>query len=601
VNDVKLILQLGYILSPRERLEGGFLLCGMALAALFEAVSIGLVIPFIAALKEPRLVLDAPLAQPLLSALGLRDPQTLLVALALGLVAAFVIKSTYLVLLYRWLFRYAFTMQVDLNRQLLAGCLSMPYPSHLERNSAELLRMTTQTIQRFTTGFLVSLLTVLGEALVMAALLALLLLASPTATLGAVLALAVPVAVIYRALRRRLAEAGNSVERSMSAMIQWAEQATSGIKEAIVTGGAQYFIDQHGHHARQFAKSMRSMMLLSNVPRFLMDTFAVIAMVAIALIIFVQGQDRQSLLPVLGLFAIAAMRLLPSMNRIASGLTQLRFHYVAVDELYNELRTTRAVLASQASRPSRSSPPRPFERALVLEEVSYRYAGAGKPAINGVSLTIPKGHWIGIIGPTGAGKTTLIDLLLGLFVPTAGRILIDGRDLQDDVPGWQGNIGYVPQDIYLLDDTIRRNVAFGLPDREIDDARVWQALRGAQIERLVQALPDGLNAKTGERGERLSGGERQRLGIARALYRDPQVLVVDEGTANLDDETEAAIVQTLAGLRGDKTIIVIAHRLSVIKDCDQVYLLKHGQVQPPGEFAGPHQAEIGFRQNVELT
>jgi ABC-type multidrug transport system fused ATPase/permease subunit len=321
-------------------------------------------------------------------------------------------------------------------------------------------------------------------------------------------------------------------------------------------------------------------------------------MVTIALVILVRGGDMQSLLPVLGMFAVAAIRLMPSTSRIASGLAQLRFLQATTDVLYDELRA----IEGNAPLPVHGTPaqdpasPVPFKQSLVLEHLSYSYPSMPEPAIDDVSLEIPKGYWVGLIGPTGAGKTTLVDLMLGLFVPTSGRILVDGRDLQDDVAGWQRNIGYVPQDIYLIDDTVRRNVAFGLPDRDIDDDKVWKALRAAQVDGLVRSLPGGLDAMSGERGERLSGGERQRLGIARALYRDPEVLVVDEGTANLDNETEAAIVQTLARLRGEKTIIVIAHRLGVVKDCDRVYLLRQGRVRNSGALSELSLTDPAFRE-----
>jgi len=601
VRDVKLIRQLWYILTPRERVEGAILLCGMALGALFEAVSIGLVIPFIAVLKDPGLVLEAPIAQPLLSVLNIREPQVLVITLGLGLVGAFVIKSGYLVLLYRWLFRYVFAKQVRLAHQLLTGYLRAPYTFHLQRNSAELIRVTTETIQRFTTGFLVGLLTVLGELLVVVALTTLLLIISPLATFGAVLILGVPTALIYRSMQRRLAVSGRLVEQSMASMIQWTEQAISGIKETLVMNRASFFIDHQDHHAQNFADSMRSLMLLSNVPRLLMDTLAVSAMVAIALVIIGQGHDMQSLLPALGMFAVAAIRLMPSASRIASGLAGLRFHYAATEVLYQALRETQDDAAGQtrAAPARRASATFPFERSLVLEHLSYRYPSMPQHTIEDVSLVIPRGHWVGLIGPTGAGKTTLVDLMLGLFVPTSGRILVDGRDLQDDVAGWQRNIGYVPQDVYLTDDTVRRNVAFGLPDPEIDDAQVWKALRAAQIDNLVYSLPGGLDAMVGERGERLSGGERQRLGIARALYRDPQVLVVDEGTANLDNATEAAIVQTLARLKGERTIIVIAHRLGMVKNCDCVYLLKQGQVWKSGALSDLVSTDPALREFAE--
>jgi len=229
-----------------------------------------------------------------------------------------------------------------------------------------------------------------------------------------------------------------------------------------------------------------------------------------------------------------------------------------------------------------------------LDRLSYSYPCMPRPAVDNVSLEIRKGDWISFIGPTGAGKTTLVDLILGLFVPTSGQISIDGRDLQTDVAAWQRGIGYVPQDVFLLDDTIRRNVAFGTKDDEIDDDRVWQALESAQMGTLVKALPGGLNAITGEHGARLSGGERQRLGLARALYRRPEILVLDEGTAHLDNETEAAIIRTLCALRGETTIVVIAHRLAVVRDCDRIYMLKQGRIFKSGTYRELFSTEPTF-------
>ena len=595
---VKLIRQLRYIFNRRERIDGALLLCGMALGAMFEAVSVGLLVPFIAVLKEPELVDEAPVVPFLLSFLNIREPQGVLIAVALGLVGVFVVKSGYLLFLYRWLFRYVFDKQVRLARRLLTGYLSMPYTFHLQRNSAEIIRTLSESLGRFTTGFLVSLLIVLAEVLVVAALLLLLMFFEPLATLGAMVALGVPAALVYRTMQHRLAASGRTLERSLASMIQWTEQAISGVKETLIMGRAGFFIDRHVHHADQFAESFRSSLLLSSIPRLVIDTLAVTAMVSIVLIILARGQNPQSILPVLAMFAVAAIRLMPSVTRIANGLAQLRFHYSATEVLYNELRATAGSPTQAASLVSArgSNPKFPFQRSITLEHLSYRYPSGLQPAICDVSLEIPRGHWVGLIGPTGAGKTTLVDLMLGLFVPASGRILVDGRDLREDVRAWQRIIGYVPQKIYLMDDSVRRNVAFGLPDEDIDDEQVWRALRAAQVDGLVRSLPTGLDATVGERGDRLSGGERQRLGLARALYHEPQVLVVDEGTANLDNETEAAIVRTLARLRGEKTIIVVAHRLPLVRDCDRVYLLKQGRLQNSGSYAELLSTDAGFRE-----
>jgi ATP-binding cassette subfamily C protein len=595
---VTLIRKLWYILSPRERIEGSMLLCGKALGALFEAVSIGLVVPFIAVLKDPGLVLNAPVTQPLVSALNIREPQMLLVILGLGLVGAFVIKSGYLLLLNRWLFRYVFKKHVRLARQLLTGYLKAPYTFHLHGNSAEMIKVMTGTIQGFTSGFLVNLLTLLGEVLVVVALIILLMLIEPLTTLGAVFVLGVPTALSYRLMRRRLAMSGRLSQESFTSVVQWTEQAIGGIKETLVTGRVPFFIERQGDHVRRLADSVRSFAFLSTIPRLVVDTLGVTAMVMAALVIFMRGKDMQSLLPVFGMFAVAAMRLMPSMSRIGGGLAQLRFLCATTEVLYDELCVLERDELQRVSPATAWNPcsPLPFERSLVVEHLSYRYPSMPQRAIDDVSLEIPRGHWVGLIGPTGAGKTTLVDLMLGLLVPTSGRILVDGRDLQHDVTRWQRNIGLVPQNVYLMDDTLRRNVAFGLPDHDIDDERLWEALRAARIDNFVHSLPSGLNALIGERGDRLSGGERQRLGIARALYRDPQVLVIDEGTANLDNETEAAIVRTLSGLRGKKTIIVVAHRLPLVRTCDSVCLLRQGRVQNFGAYSDLFSTDRAFRE-----
>lgn len=593
-----LLGQLWYILSPRERMESGFLLCAMAIGAVLEAVSIGLLVPFLAIVNEPELVLKAPFARSLLSFLDIREPREVVVTVGLGLVGVFFVRSSYLVLLYRWLFRYVSEMHIRLTRELLTGYLNAPYTFHLQRNSAELIKAMTGTVQGFTSGFVVSLLTVLVELLVVAALIVLLLFIEPLVTLGAVLVVAVPTALSYRTMRHWLAHSGYIAEQSFALVIQSAEQAINGIKETRVTGRAAYFVDQHGYHSRQFAESQCSLMFLSTVPRLFIDTLAVAAMVGIALVVLARGEDVQRFLPVLGLFAVAAVRLIPSMNRIATGLAQLRFRYAAAEVIYDELYAIEPDKLPRAHSAPASDPssPMPFDRSLVLEHVCYRFPTMPRIAINDISLEIPRGNWVAVVGATGAGKTTLIDLMLGLFVPCSGRILVDGRDLHDDVGGWQRNIGLVPQDVYLMDDSVRRNVAFGLADQDIDDERVWQALRAAQVDKLVLSLPGTLDAAIGERGDRLSGGERQRLGIARALYRDPPVLVVDEGTANLDNDTEAAVVRTLAGLRGEKTIIVVAHRLALVTKCDRVYVLKEGQLQNSGTYSELISTDPEFRQ-----
>jgi ATP-binding cassette subfamily C protein len=583
---VKLIRQLWYILTPRERIEGGFLLGAMILGAFLETVSIGLILPFIAVLKQPDLLAGSRHLKPLLANLNISEPRQLFFILGPALIAIFAFKTGYLIQLYRWLFSYAMRKHVSLARQLLTGYLGAPYTLHLLRNSSELIRVTTRSVEDFTTGFLVNLLIAVGELLVLAALTGLLMFVEPLATLGALVVLAAPTLLIYQFTQRPLAASGRVAEQSFGLKIQWAEQAISSVKEIIISGRRSFFVDQHSYHVHRFADASRSLTVLGVVPRFVIDTLAITAMVAIAAILMARGQDLQSTLLLMGMFALAALRLIPSTSRISNSLAQLRFRYASTEVIYQEL------LALQA-RPSEllqgiageQAPLARFQRELAIEHLSYWYPGSQRPAIDDVSLEIPRGHWVALIGPSGAGKTTLADIILGLLTPSSGKIRVDGYDLHQNLADWQRNIGYVPQTVYLIDDSVRRNVAFGAPEHEIDDERVWRALRAAQIEELVRLLPEGLNAMVGQRGDRLSGGERQRLGIARALYRDPPVLVVDEGTANLDNETEADIVKTLGGLRGQKTIIIIAHKLPLVRHCDCIYLLRQGRLQNYGTYS----------------
>jgi ATP-binding cassette, subfamily B, bacterial PglK len=576
-------------------MEGAFLMCAMVLGAFFETVSVGVVLPFIAVLKEPELLSRARHIRPLLSNLNISEPRELFFILGPALIALFAIKTGYLILLYRSLFRYAMKKQVNLARQLLAGYLSAPYTLHLQRNSAELIRVTTRSVEDFTSGFMVNLLIMLGELLVLGALTSLLMIVEPLATLGALVVLAVPTALVYRSTHHRLGASGRIAEQSFGLMIQWAEQAISSVKEIMITGRRSFFIDQHGYNVQRFTDSARSLNFLSTVPRFVIDTLAVSGMVVIAAILLTRGQDLQSTLPLLGMFALAAVRLIPSTTRMSNSLAQLRYRYASTEVIYREL-------LALHQRPSEPLPgaseeqvsPIPFRRALVIEHLSYSYPATRQPAIDDVSLEIPKGHWAAFIGPTGAGKTTLADLILGLLVPSSGRILVDGRNLHDNLASWQQNIGYVPQTVYVIDDSVRRNVAFGVPEEEIDDEQVWQALRAAQVDHLVRSMPGELSAIVGERGGRLSGGERQRLGIARALYRDPEVLVIDEATANLDPGTEAAIVEVIGGLRGKKSIIIITHRLAFARNCDCIYMLARGRLRNWGRYSDLLSREPAF-------
>lgn len=289
-----------------------------------------------------------------------------------------------------------------------------------------------------------------------------------------------------------------------------------------------------------------------------------------------QGRSPASILPALGLFGAVAFRLIPSMNRVISAIQTLRYGLPVIDTLTSEL------AAANTLGQGRAGDAMPLRESIELREVTYNYLGASAPALDRLSVTIRRGETVGFIGTSGAGKSTLVDVLLGLLAAQAGEVCIDGRDIRAAMRSWQDQIGYVPQTIFLTDDTLRRNVAFGLPAEQIDDAAVWRSIRAAQLEEFVRDLPQGLETMVGERGVRLSGGQRQRIGIARALYHDPAVLVLDEATSSLDTSTEQGVMRAVAALHGEKTIVIVAHRLSTVEHCDRLYKLEHGRIVAEG-------------------
>jgi ATP-binding cassette subfamily C protein len=378
-------------------------------------------------------------------------------------------------------------------------------------------------------------------------------------------------------------------------MIQWITQGLGSIKETKVAGREDFFLRWFSEASRRFARASLVFSIMSALPRLVIEVVAVGGMLLVVTVILLRGDELSTAIPRLALFAMAAVRIIPSLTRLFSALSSIRFYGPAVPPLHRDLaqawedetRLREATLTVRKEQPL-------LLDALEFREVGFTYEGASAPALAGISLRIARGSSVGFVGPSGSGKSTLIDLLLGLLAPQSGRIVIDGVGLQGVVADWQRSIGYVPQSIYLLDDTIRRNVALGIADEQIDDHAVRRALRQAQLESLVERLPAGTGTVIGENGVRLSGGERQRLGIARALYHGPQVLVLDEATSALDHHTENEITRTIRALVGERTVIVVAHRLSTVQMCDTIFVLTNGRIADAGTFEQllAHSAEF---------
>lgn len=576
-----------------------FVLVGaMAFGAVLEAMGVAIIVPFVYLLSDPTSALEHPRAKPILDLIGIDTTNKLIVLSSLVLLLFYIVRGGYLALMYFALFRFIFRERVRISNVLLSKYIDAPITFHLGRNSNELIKNATDTMQRFAMGVMMPAMTAVSESLVIAAVLTLLIIVSPVSTLAALVIIGVPAALYYEYVRLRLAAQGRVSEQSLALVMQWIKQSLGGIKLTKLTDSGAYFVARHSRHAEVFATAYSTMTFQSQFPRMLMELFAIVGFVVVTLALF-RRRELQTAIPYLSMFAVAAIRLLPSANRLATSLTNLRFHLPSLKIICDELRAVKEVPGIEM-KTQHGAPAQRFDlqHALVLRDVSYRYPGADTHAIDAVSLTIPRGSLVAFVGPTAAGKTTVIDLVLGLLSPSKGAVLVDGHDIFGNLRAWQRSVGYVPQQIYMIDDSIRRNVAYAIEDADIDDARVWSALDSAEIGDVVRALPDGLDTLTGEDGARLSGGERQRLGIARALYADSDVLVMDEVTASLDGATERKLADTLVSLRGNKTIVMTAHRIPLMRVCDGLFLLHDGRVVASGTYQQLRETSKEFQELI---
>jgi ATP-binding cassette, subfamily B, bacterial PglK len=564
------------LLSRRERANAILLLALMFVGMLLESLGIGLIVPLITLFTQPAYIDRIPALRNLLVNLGNPSRDLVIIGAILALVVIYLMKALFLAFLVWRQTRFAFEVQAQLSQRLFANYLRQPYAFHLRRNSAQLLRNVTGEIGIFTNNAMIPGLLLVTESMVLTGLCALLLIVQPIGAVITFSSLAIAAWLFHLLTRRSISRWGLARLHHEGMRIQHLQQGLGAAKDVKLLGREDEFLDQYRQHNHHFTHAAQLQSTLEQLPRLWLEVLAVAALAVLVFAMRAQGRDIDSVLPTLGLFAAAAFRIAPSANRLIVSIQSLRYGLPVVDTLYDELQQE-----APAPRP-RAAKGAPFHEALVLENVSLRYEGAPAPSLDSVSVVVRRGESVGFIGPSGAGKSTLVDVLLGLLEPDSGVVRVDGRDIRGDIRGWQDQIGYVPQSIFLADDTLRRNVAFGLANEHIDDAAIMRALRAAQLEEFVKTLPEGLDTSVGERGIRLSGGQRQRIGIARALYHDPPVIVLDEATSSLDVEAERNVMEAVEALHGVKTIVIVAHRLSTTENCDRLYRLERGRVVGAG-------------------
>ena len=538
-----------------------------------ETISLGIVVPIIGILTQDDYQQKYPF---IVDIFGNLSREELISAVMVAMVLIYIVRSLFL--FWSLWIQKGFSASVSgrLSQSLFSTYLRQPYMFHLQRNSSTLMRNAKNATAIVTCGvdpFLV----LLTDGLVAIAMFVLLIAVEPVGTLAVLLVFGLSTFVFQRTTRRRIDNWGYQVDYHETKILQHLQEGFGGAKDVKVLGRENEFLSQHEKHLGESIRINRIYNVILTLPRSFMEIITIVGLCLLVVSMVVRGRELADIVPILGLFAAAAFRVMPSINRLLMATQTLIFNRSIIASVYQDF-----LLDSPDSLTVNSNTK--FASQLELMDVSFQYPTAATASLQNVSLVVKRGEAVGFVGPSGAGKSTLVDVILGLFAPTSGVVKVDGQDVQQNLRNWQNQIGYVPQAIYLTDDTLRRNVAFGLNDENIDDNLVRDAIRLAQLEDFVATLPEKLDTVVGERGVRLSGGQRQRIGIARALYHNPSVLVLDEATSSLDTPTEHGVMQAVQALQGSKTVLIVAHRLSTVEYCDRLYKIENARITEEGTF-----------------
>jgi ABC-type multidrug transport system fused ATPase/permease subunit len=580
------------LLTPRERRRGALVMLLMVAMAFFEVAGIASVMPFLTVMGDPGMIERNAYLSAVYTTLGFETHRSFLIALAvLGLVVLILATTVRLIAQFA-LIRFAQMRRHSVSRRLLYRHLAQPFEYFLTRNSADLSKTVLSEVDQLTENALIPALNVFAYTIVAGAVVIFLIAIDPWLALVLMSVIGGFYSATYLLLRGYLHRIGRDRVAANRQRFKAAAEALHGIQELKVLGRERASFDAFDPASQRFARHLSSNELISKLPKRVVEMLGIGAVLGAAIYLLDTRETLGAVLPVLGAYAVAGNRLLPALQEIYQGVSKLRFGASTLETIVEEIDATEAAMAQREPRPTE---PLSIERGIRLREASYTYPNQEKPALDDIDITVSVGERICILGPTGAGKSTLVKLILGLLSPTKGTLEIDGRPLRTvGTRAWQDTIGYVPQDLFLVDDTVARNIALGVADDEIDRSAVERAARKAQIHDVIaEQLPQGYDTLLGERGIRLSGGQRQRIAIARALYHGPQVLVLDEATSALDPTTERQIVHGLLTQSGDVTLIAITHREAVARLCDRVYRVERGTLSLHHAQDAPADAPSG--------
>ena len=564
------------LFNKREKKNSVIMLILIAGGGIAETIGIGVILPFTTILLDQTSVDRYPILQTITEIAWIGDYRRFVVLMCIALVLIFVLKSLYMFFLIYVQNRFALNRQIEMSKRLFQSYIYKPYEYFFNKNTAELMRNVNTLVPSIVQGMLVAGLALLTEYMIIVFIVILLLIIDPISTISLVAVLGSIGFLYFYVLRNKLDVAAKKQNVFGTDMTKQVKEGLGSIKDIKVLGREENFLNSYEKSGRIFARVTAFFNLSNQSPRLLIETVAVSGLVILVVINALRNPDMNASLPTIALFGMAAIRIMPSLNRILGYLTSIRFNTVHFDKIYDDLKEATRLNKHASEQREKMK----FEQNIKIQNMSYRYSDSNESVLENVNLTIEKGQAIGLKGESGAGKTTLVDILLGLLTPESGAVLVDDVNINNNIAGWHKNIGYVPQSIFVIDDTVAANVAFGVPKEDIDIERVWESLEIANLKETVEALELGVDTTVGESGIRLSGGQRQRLGIARALYHNPEILILDEATSSLDNESERVISDAITKIGHTKTMIIIAHRLNTLEKCDVIYEVKDKGVSP---------------------
>ncbi len=573
---LQILRKLRVLLDKKQKRTMVGLIFLMIVGAFLQTAGVGLLVEVVQMAINPQAMQESRLVARAYELMGARDYRSFSIWVMVLLILVFVVKNTFLYVQQKLTLAFVYTNQFRTSERMMRNYLRRGYEFYLNADTAVVQRSITSDVNNMY-ALILALLQMLSDGVVSLFIIAYCLFSNGAMTMILAVVLIVLMLVVKKVLKPIMYKAGKDNQDYYSGLFKWISQTVQGIKEVKIACKEQYFVAEYRKCGKGYVDAVQRYSLYNNIPKLLIETVCVATMVGYMIFLVATGVPAENMLNVFSTLAAAAFVLLPSINRINNQINSIAYFepfFMGVsDNLQDEIGAAKVDLSFATDDDEKL----PVQSRIELKGITYAYPNTEKLIFDHADLVVPVGKSVGIVGTSGAGKSTVVDILLGLLEVKEGVILADGRNVKEAYRAWLKNIGYIPQMIFMLDDTIRRNVAFGVPEDRIDEDRLWEVLREAQLDEFIRTLPEGLDTGIGERGIRLSGGQRQRIGIARALYNDPEVLVLDEATSALDNDTEAAIMESINRLHGKKTLIIIAHRLQTIEKCDIVYRVENGK------------------------